>query len=100
MLISDLFLAFRKGQEVANPATWKNAQIAVNSVSALLAAVLAVAKGFGLDLAITEAQIDALAAGIVAAVGVFNAVATVVSSRKVGLPPVSGASGEPQPDGQ
>ena len=94
MLITDLMQAFRKGQEVANPETWKNAQIAVNTVSALLAAVLAIAKGFGFDLAITEAQIDALAAGIVAAVGVFNAVATVVSSRKVGLPASSGPTGE------
>lgn len=99
MVIAELFQAFQRGKEVANPATWKNAQIAVNALSAFFAAVLAVAKGLGFDLGITEMQIDALAAGIVALVGVFNAVATVVSSRKVGLPSPAGISGEPEPDG-
>ena len=98
MLITDLMLAFRKGQEVANPETWKNAQVAINTISALLAAVLAIAKGLGYNLPITEVQLDALAAGIVALVGVFNTVATVVSTKKVGLPPADGASGNPAPD--
>lgn len=100
MLIGDIIQAFRKGQEVANPETWKNAQVAVNALSALFAALFAVAHGFGLDVPITQMQVDALASGVVAAVSVFNAVATVVSTKKIGLPPVSEPPRESWPSGQ
>lgn len=85
------FTLFRQGKELANAAAWKNRTIATNSVVAVLGAMLAIAKGFGYDIPLSNETIQALGAGIVAAVGAFNAVMHVISSSKVGLPPACAA---------
>lgn len=82
-----LFNLFRKGEEVANAAAWKNGTIAVNTVAAFLAAAFAVASSFGYTIDASPEQTEAVAGGIIAAVGIFNGVMHIVTSKKVGLPP-------------
>lgn len=91
--IGALWRVFRAGEAVANPVAWKQGQITVNALVALLAAVAAAAKGFGYDLQITDDQMAAIAGGVLAAV---NWVCTVVSTDKVGLTGAA-ASAAPEP---
>jgi hypothetical protein len=86
------FELFKEGKEVADPATWKNRTIATNVVLALIGTVLGLAKAFGYPLSLDDDTIQNLAAGIVAAVGVVNAVMHVITSTKVGLPANSGTT--------
>ena len=91
MLISDFMDVFRKGKELSDAETWKNRTVAANSLVALLAALLGIAKAFGLPLEVDQQTIENLAAGVVAAVGVVNAVMHVITSARIGLPPVGDA---------
>lgn len=91
---------FRRGQEVANPAAWKAGQIGVTAMAALLVAALQAAAAFGVAIPADENQVTAIAGGLVALV---NVVLTVVTSKRVGLPPVDppppgAGSGERQPE--
>ena len=77
---------FRQGKQLENSATWKNRTVATNAVVTLLAAATVIAKGFGYDLQLDDQVVQALGAGIVAAVAFVNAVMHVITSAKVGLP--------------
>jgi hypothetical protein len=79
-------VVLQKGHVVANPATWKNRQIAVTAVSALIAALVALAEAFGYGIPIDRESLDGLAAGLVTVVLLFNAWGTAATSEKVGLP--------------
>jgi len=79
------FELFQKGKEVANPETWKNATVATNVLVALLGTFVGLSKTFGYDLGVDDATLQNLAAGIVASVGVVNAVMHVVTSKRVGV---------------
>lgn len=76
----------RKGQEVANPATWKNVQAGVNSVSALLLLLVNFAPEQYKPLIQSVVNQDMLnsLAGIV--LGFYNAYVTWATSKKVGPP--------------
>lgn len=82
-----LFNAFRKGSVVADPTAWKAGQITVNVLAAFIVSIIGVAKAFGFELPITEQDATVIASSVLGIVGVFNSIATVVSSTKVGLPP-------------
>lgn len=85
--LANLWRVFKLGEAVANPAAWKTGQIQANAVTALLVALVALAKSFGYDLPITDEQLDGVAVGLLA---VVNIVFTVTTSKTVGLPPRSG----------
>ena len=91
MGLTDFFQAFKAGHELANATAWKNAQVVTNGVSVILmvlvAAVSAISRlvGHPVQIALDSAGAQAIGAGVFAAVGMFNGVATVVSSSKVGL---------------
>lgn len=87
MLVADFLEAFRRGKQVADPATWKNRAVAVDALSGLLIAAFAIAKGFGYDLPVTADTIELASSCLVTLVLAGNAVVHVVSSRTVGLPP-------------
>ena len=93
---------FRYGGEVANAESWKRGQVTVNSLVALLAALVAMSRAFGYDIPVSNDGIAAIAGGLFAAV---NLVFTVVSSSRVGLlptkvqpEPVSDVSGAVEPE--
>lgn len=83
--------AFKDGKALANAKTWKNTQLVTGLLTGLMGAIVVIAKGFGYDIQVSEETISTLAAGIAAAYGVYSAIATVVSSDKVGLPSKSEA---------
>lgn len=98
--ITALFNLFRKGQIVANPEAWKNGQITVNVLSAAIIALIGVLQVLGVShpllapiIAFVQLHIDSIAYIIILINGLFNPVATVVSSTKVGLPPANKDSG-------
>jgi hypothetical protein len=74
---------FRYGGEVANVESWKRGQVTVNSLVALLAAVVALARAAGYDIPVSNDGIAAIAGGLFAAV---NLVFTVVTSSRASLP--------------
>jgi len=84
------FELFKEGKEVANSATWKNRTIATNAVLALFGTALGLAKAFGYSLELDNDTIQNLAAGVVASVGVANAIMHCITSAKVGLPANNG----------
>lgn len=90
-----LLNVFRKGEQVANPAAWKNGQVVAN-LAALVAAIAALLGTLGIIVEITDAQTLAIAGGVVAA---YNVVLTAITSRKVGLLPAKPAAdgGTPAP---
>lgn len=79
------FELFKRGKELANPAVWKNRQIAGNAVIGLLSAGLVIGGGFGMDVAVDQQTINAAGAGIAAIVGIINAILTAITSKKVGF---------------
>jgi hypothetical protein len=82
-MLTDFFNAFRKGQELANTETWKNGTILLNALVAFIAALGAIAKGFGYDVPVDS---QAIGGGIVGIVALVNGVMQIVTSKRVGLP--------------
>lgn len=78
-----LWRLFQKGNEVSDPAKWKNGQITVNAIGAVLLGAVELARAFGYEVPITEAQSLAIGGGVIA---VVNIVLTVITSARVGLP--------------
>lgn len=74
---------FRKGSEVADPALWKNRGAAVVALTALMYALLRIAKEYGYDLNLSAEDVGGIAVGIVSVVSLLSNYAT---SEKVGLP--------------
>ena len=79
-----LFGLFRAGSCVADPAQWKRRQVTVTLLVPVIAALTSVAKEFGHEIPLTQDDIAVLAGGILVAV---NVVLTIVTTRKIGLPP-------------
>jgi len=84
--LTSLITLFRKGHMVANPELWKNGQITVGAISALIFAAITFADSFGFVIPLTPAHIDAISNILLIINGLFHPVATVLSSEKVGLP--------------
>lgn len=80
MAVLGLLRALFKTEVVKNPEKWKNPEIITEALVVLLLAVLA----FFPDLAVTEAQVLAVASGI-ATLGAI--IMGVMSTDKAGLPP-------------
>lgn len=100
-LVRPLFTTIKKGEELTHVETWKNAQIAVGALSALLGSGLLLAQAFGVPLPdISDTDLAAIAGGIVALVGVYNGWSTAATSKRVGLPArpaVQEPGGDPAP---
>jgi hypothetical protein len=78
---------FRHGASVADPATWKNRQVALNAVLGLVsaAAILASAMGW-IPEAIQEETIIQFSEGVVLSVlAIINIIGTWATSNKVGV---------------
>lgn len=87
------FSVLRKGQAVANPAAWKAGQITGSVLAGLLAALIALAKVYGYDLPLTDAEILSIGSALVAIVGLFISPAlTIATTDKLGLPAVNDAA--------
>lgn len=97
MNVGNVFTALRAGYALRNSASWKNRQIAVNSLAALFSAAIAIAQGAGYQVTIDAATLVSLAGGVWALVGLFNGWATAATSGQVGLR--DNSCTDPAPDG-
>ena len=90
MIIVDLLKALRAGEELANAETWKRAQARTSALVAIILALAGVARILGYEVRLDAGDAQNIALGIgslLAAFGMFgNAVATVVSTKRIGLP--------------
>jgi len=82
--------ALHHGASVADPATWKKRQVAVNAVVGLVSALSILAASFGwLPQELADQTImqfgEGLVLAIFAAMGAFNVGVTAATSNKVGL---------------
>ena len=98
MIITDLIGALQAGKQLENSKEWKNAQATTNAIAAILAAVLAILPMVGFNLPVTHEQLVAIASGAAAMLGLYNTYTTVATSKTVGVPPRSGADGDPRPN--
>ena len=81
-----LFDLFKKGNEVKDPAAWKNGTIAVNAVAAFLGAAYIVAIKYGVNLPqFSDQDIMVFAGSLITVVSAINSVVCVISSKKVGF---------------
>jgi len=82
MMLLDLLKALKMGEELKNPAAWKNAQVLTNIIGGIIALVLKyLPAGYQLPDDIMSLFVSAIV-GIVIAV---NSYITYASSKKVGL---------------
>ena len=70
----------RHGEELTHAETWKNRQNSIN----LLVALLGAAAVFS-PVEISAEDISAIAGGIAAVVGLFNAYTTTATSKRIGV---------------
>lgn len=96
-LIKPALVVLKQGRSLANPAAWKNTQIIVSLLSALIVLLNAFGIHFGLD----SDSVNLVAGGIAA---LANAYLTTATSEKVGvpsgLPPIDLVSIPPTGTGQ
>jgi len=93
MNVGNAITALRAGWILRNPETWKSRQNAVNALTGLLAAAVAIAKGFGYDIPVTDELLGAAAGGVWAAVSLFNLWGTTATTARIGLPAGGGDGG-------
>lgn len=87
MIVTSFFQALQAGKELANAETWKDAQQLANSLTALGVAAVGIATVAGVQIPLTPEQVTALVNGFLVVLGLFNWVATAVSSKRAGLVP-------------
>lgn len=86
---------FKEGKELTNAATWKTRTVATNMVVAFLGTLVAISKTNGYDLQIGSESLSDLGAGVVAVVGLVNAVMHLITDKRVGLSSnISGGSSQ------
>lgn len=96
--IASAMRVFKAGKMVSNPEAWKKGQVATSSVSAFVFAVVAAVTAWtGTEISVESEAIDSISVAVVSlvpvAIGVFNAIATVISTTKIGLQSRDGDSG-------
>lgn len=84
-----LFKLLRVGECVADPKKWKQRQITISVLTPILAAAIEFARTLGVDVPISDKEIDSIAGGILA---VINVVLTATTSTHAGLLPAAPAT--------
>ena len=79
------FQVLKAGEIVANPTAWKRGQITVGYLVGFMSAGVALAKGFGYELPVTDEQLSAIATVILLIYGLLNNVVTVASTDKINI---------------
>lgn len=86
-IVSSIWAALRAGAKLANSVTWKNRQQTANSVVAVLAASVTVARVAGYEIPLTDADLVSLGGAVAVLLGLLNVGATAATSADVGLLP-------------
>lgn len=77
--------AFQYGKAVANKRAWKQAQNITNNLVGLFGAALVISCGFDYCFPIDPDDLKRLAGGIATAYGIWNTIATTVSTEHAGI---------------
>ena len=77
--------ALKAGEQLLDPATWKNRQVTANAILVLLLALVNVLKIKGIEVPVSEEMFGAMSEGIAALIGVLNMYFTTATSKKIGL---------------
>jgi hypothetical protein len=84
-IISKIFsigTALRAGEELSKSETWKNRQVAINSILSLIGVIVLFVPE---ELQISGEAAESIAGGIVTVGGLVNAYLTTATSKKVGV---------------
>lgn len=94
--IMNFIQLFKYGHEVANPALWKDRQMAATVVAGLIIGLVKMAGSFGYTLPFDDESAVQLAGGIVV---VVNLVLTLITSKRAGVAgtPIPDPVAEPEP---
>jgi len=84
-LIPPVLAALKAGQELKDPAKWKQTQNVVNACAVIITAVVAVIRYQVPDLPVTDAQIIEMASIAAAVLALINSYITTATSKKIGL---------------
>jgi hypothetical protein len=83
--IRKIMKAMEVGEELKDPAKWKNTQDTATLVSVIIAAIISVAKLAGYELPINDDQLVVIAGIVASCLGLANSYLIKATSRKVGL---------------
>lgn len=83
--VTNIWCALQHGKEIANPATWKNKQNTVNSLTSLLSIAVLLLKITGVEIPVSDQELLIIATGVATILGAVNSVITTISSSKVGI---------------
>ena len=86
-IVTNVIDAFTVGKELANAETWKKGQVLGSRLAVFLTAVVGVARAYGYDFGLTDAQLLSIGTAVAGLVGVLNEVATTVSTSRIGMRP-------------
>jgi uncharacterized membrane protein len=81
--VGAIWTLFRKGNMVADPQKWKKRQIEATVLGGVIVAAIQVLQAFGVEIPISADDATAIATGVLV---VINAVLTVTTTEKIGLP--------------
>lgn len=99
MIVNDIIAAVGAGKELANATTWKNRQLVVSRLAVIVGAAVSVAGLLGYKIPLTAEDLSLLIGAVGVLAGVFNSVATAVSTTRVGLSPSGRIVVSGTPDG-
>lgn len=76
--------AMECGKEVADPAGWKNKSVTANKIAVVLSFALVIARVAGVNLPVSDADLEVLAVGLAGVLSFINIIVTLVTSKKIG----------------
>ena len=82
--VSRLKEAMECGKEVADPAGWKNKSVLANKLTIVLSFIVLVLKITGVNLPISDADLEVLAVSLAGLLSFIHIIVTLVTSKKVG----------------
>lgn len=85
-MFTDVIEVLRKGNILKNPETWKNRQLAVNSIGVVVGFAVTISNMLGYKVFLDAESIASIGGTVWALVSLFNSWVTVASTEKIGLP--------------
>jgi len=88
MKINNMMEVFQAGKMVANPESWKNGTVKLNTIMVLISGVIWILNMFECSLCniqLSADQVIGIATGVMSIAGIFNAGSTLATSEKVGF---------------
>lgn len=82
MKLLQILAVLRAGGAVAYPSAWRKGAVAANALTALLVALMALARGCGYDFPIDDAGLASVAAGFLA---IANGIVHISTDSALGL---------------